>query len=94
LLFHVPGDRKFMIIVWKTLFDTIPYEIRVPATEAREQLAANIASGDFSKMPGATFLLAPYLGLVAATLAVVGLAAYRFKRRWGQKRRVVGECAA
>jgi CubicO group peptidase (beta-lactamase class C family) len=58
-------------IVWRTFFGSIPYEIHLPATEAREQLAQNIFDGDFSKLSKPTFLLAPILGVV--TIVVIGL---------------------
>lgn len=71
LIIIIAGNR----IVWRTLFNTIPYEIRLPATEARQQIAENIASGDFSKLPSATLQLASILGIVIGALVVVSVIA-------------------
>ncbi len=83
----VYSDKNLIIIicsnqiVWRTLFGSIPYEIRLPATEAREQLAHNIFEGDFSKLPQPTFLLVPYLGTVAIiAIGVVSLIVFLFRR--------------
>lgn len=79
--FAVYPDRNLIIIiasnriVWRTLFGVIPYEIRLPATEAGQRLAENIASDDFSQLPSATFRLAPILGIVVGALVVVAVAA-------------------
>ncbi len=73
-------------IVWRTFFGSIPYEIRLPATEAREQLAQNIFDGDFSKLPKPTFLLVPIFGIVTIVVGVVSLVAFLFRRKRMQKK--------
>lgn len=53
----------------------VPLELRFPATEAQEQLADNIARGDFSRLPPASTDLRPYLlGLLVVLLVVIVLA--------------------
>ena len=85
--FAVYTDRDLIIIitsnriVWRTLFNTIPCEIRLPATEARQQLAENIASGNFSPLPRPLFVIWPYLGLLLGVLVVLGVAVFWFKRK-------------
>lgn len=76
-------------IVWRTFFG-IPYEIRLPATEAREQLAQNIFDGDFSKLPKPTFLLAPIFSVVTSVIVgVVLIVVFLFKRKRTQKKSIL-----
>jgi CubicO group peptidase (beta-lactamase class C family) len=69
-------DKNLVIIIssnrieWRT-FLSIPYEIRLPATETREQLADNIIKGDFTELPKPTFLLAPILAIVIVIVIVL-----------------------
>lgn len=74
-------------IVWRTFFGSIPYEIQLPATEAREQLAQNIFEGDFSKLSKPTFLLAPILGVITIVLiGLVSLVVFLVRRKRMQKK--------
>jgi CubicO group peptidase (beta-lactamase class C family) len=73
-------------IVWRTFFGSIPYEIRLPATEAREQLAQNIFDGDFSKLPKPTFLLIPILSIVTIVVIGVVLIVFLLRRKRRQKK--------
>ncbi|GEM_PF-2101902 len=76
--FAVYTNKDLIIIIcsnritWNTLFDIIPYEIKLPASDTRQQLADNIFSNDFSKLPSPTFLLAPYLVIVALVVIAIG----------------------
>jgi CubicO group peptidase (beta-lactamase class C family) len=88
-------DKNLMIIicsnriVWRTFFDSMPYEIRLPATEAREQLAQNIFDGDFSKLPKPTFSLVPILRVVAiVVIGVVLLAVFLIRHKKRQKNNI------
>lgn len=76
-------------IVWRTLFEIIPYEIRLPATEAHEQLAENIAGSDFSRLPKATFLLAPLLEIIAGVVIVVSATGLFLFKFWSSRRGAV-----
>jgi CubicO group peptidase (beta-lactamase class C family) len=74
-------------IVWRTFFGSIPYEIRMPATETREQLAQNIFDGDFSKLPKPTFLLLPILSVVIiVVIGVVSLVVFLYRSNRMQKK--------
>lgn len=67
-------------IIYKMLPFGLPYEIHLPATESRQQLALNIDSGDFSIFPSPTFMLAPYLLLISIVLILI-LIIFLFKFR-------------
>ena len=82
-------DRGLVIIVasnyitYRMLVDRIPITVELPATELREALARNIASGDFASLPRRTFSIYPYAtGEAAAFLSLVALAlAWRRRRQ-------------
>ncbi len=83
-------DRRLIIIVlsnaisYRTL-GPVPLEIRLPATELRQQLARNIFSGDFSRLPPPTFVIYPYVAIVLVVVgSLVGLVGWN---RWKSARR-------
>lgn len=90
--FAVYTEKNLVIIIcsnritWKTLLSTIPYEIRLPASDTREQLANNIFNDTFTKLPNPTFLLAPYLVVLALVVIAIGAGVTIIRRQRKNKR--------
>jgi CubicO group peptidase (beta-lactamase class C family) len=79
LLIILLGNR----IVYRTITDELPFEVRLFASEARRQLIANLAARDIAPLPAPTFSLLPGLviGGIALGLAVL-LALLLRRQRW------------
>ncbi|NDJ54899.1 MAG: beta-lactamase family protein [Chloroflexi bacterium] len=53
-LAYYPNQGLVIAVISNEIIYRPPFEIQLPATEASEQLAENIASGDFERLPGST----------------------------------------
>jgi CubicO group peptidase (beta-lactamase class C family) len=64
-------------IVYRTTVFDLPYDVNLAATEASKQLATNMKTGDFFRLPQKTFSIYPYLagivGLIATVTITVGV---------------------
>lgn len=91
-LAYVPNQDMLIVllgnrIIYRTLGDDLPYEIRLFASETRGQLAANIATGDFGPLPRPTFAVPPLLTIGALTLvAALGVGGVTWFRRRSARR--------
>jgi CubicO group peptidase (beta-lactamase class C family) len=78
MLIILLGNR----IVYRTLGNDLPYEVRLFASDTRAQLVENSATGDFSPLPQPTFVLPSLLIIgVLALAATVGVGGVAWLRR-------------
>lgn len=87
-------DRRLAIIVlsnyitYRTI-GPVPIAVSLPATELRQQLAANIATGDFTTWPRQTFSIYPYVATGVAGLIVLLALAWAW-RIWIRRPKRIG----
>jgi CubicO group peptidase (beta-lactamase class C family) len=76
------SDHDLLLIItsnrmtYRTLFDTIPYEVYRYAYDTREQLIANFMVNDFTTLPGPTLALSTSLLIAGAGLIAISGATF------------------
>jgi CubicO group peptidase (beta-lactamase class C family) len=73
LLIILLGNR----IVYRTLTEDLPFEVRLYASDTRRQLLANLATNDLTPLPSPTFTLLPAIALISAVLGLIVLVLIR-----------------
>lgn len=77
-----PDTGMTLVISSNRIVYRLPFEVRLPATDTADQLAPNIFTGDYGRMPQPTFVAYPYLvGLGLFVASLVGLVLFIWQRR-------------